>query len=837
MKVSLHRGTLLAGTALGIGLAAPVQAAPDPAAESTAAATEATQTAAQDEESVIVNARRRAELLQDVPISISVFNQERLTDLNVVNAQDLATYTPSLATTTTYGPNNSTFAIRGFVQETGTGPSVGVYFADVVAPRGPSQGFPAGDGAGPGMFFDLENVQVLKGPQGTLFGRNTTGGAVLFVPRKPTRDLEGFAEVSIGNYDMRRLQAVLNLPIADTVRLRVGGDINKRDGYAINDSGIGPRDFDDVNYVSLRGSLVIDITPTLENYTIGTYVDSDTNGHVQKIVACNPTDDLTNLLGTQACDIIADQDTKGFNHLRSDVPDPYAKLRQWQAINTTTWEASDQITVKNIISYAELRTKIRSALFGTQFVFTKDLFFPGFPAQDTPVGFANIRHVPDGYSSNQSTFTEELQVQGEMGALTWQAGGYYEDSKPIGFIGSQSPVFLSCLDPDDFVCTDITTRGALNYTVAKNTFKTRGLYAQGTYALSEQFKLNAGIRYTWDKARSISRQITYTFPFAVPDSKPANQFCTRVDTTTPPLCELTLERDWSAPTWMLGVDYLPTKDVLLYGKYSRGYRTGGIKADVPLEFAVFEPEKVDSFEIGAKTSFRGAVRGHFNIAAFYNNFSDQQIQLGFIPNPASPISVAPTAGPVNIGKSRIWGIEVDAQIRPVEGLALDAAYTYLDTKVKEVGTATLPPTSPYLVSGQIVAGDELALTPKHKLVLSATYTLPLEESIGRISLGGTYVYTSKQISTYSLRDPAVSQFFGGKDIGILPSYDIVNLNLNWDEIGGGPIDASLFVTNLFNEKYLTSVNGIFPATGFDTGAIGEPRMYGVRARVRFGGGA
>ena len=131
---------------------------------------------------IIVTARRTEERLQDVPISITVFNQEELANRNVVNAQDLAAYTPSLSANGNFGSENSSFAIRGFAQDIGTAPSVGVYFADVVAPRGASNGLPSGDGAGPGAFFDLQNVQILKGPQGTLFGRNTTGGAILLVP-------------------------------------------------------------------------------------------------------------------------------------------------------------------------------------------------------------------------------------------------------------------------------------------------------------------------------------------------------------------------------------------------------------------------------------------------------------------------------------------------------------------------------------------------------------------------------------------------------------------------------------------------------------------------------
>src|SRR6266700_2082645 len=161
---------------------------------------------------IIVTAQRMEERLQDVPISITVFKQEQLDRNNVTNAVDLANITPSLSVNNNFGNENASFAIRGFVQDAGTAPSVGTYFADVVAPRGPTQGTQAGDSAGPGSFFDLQNVQVLKGPQGTLFGRNTTGGAVLFVPQKPTSTFEGYLEAEGGNFDMKRVQAVINLP-------------------------------------------------------------------------------------------------------------------------------------------------------------------------------------------------------------------------------------------------------------------------------------------------------------------------------------------------------------------------------------------------------------------------------------------------------------------------------------------------------------------------------------------------------------------------------------------------------------------------------------------------
>jgi iron complex outermembrane receptor protein len=148
--------------------------------------------------------------LQDVPISISVMNQSQLEAHNVITAEDLAKNTPSLQVNNNFGNDNTMFALRGFSQDIGSAPTVGTYFGDVVAPRGGAFSTPAGEGAGPGAFFDLENVQVLKGPQGTLQGRNTTGGAVMLVPVKPTHRLEGYVEGTLGDYNSKGIQAVIN---------------------------------------------------------------------------------------------------------------------------------------------------------------------------------------------------------------------------------------------------------------------------------------------------------------------------------------------------------------------------------------------------------------------------------------------------------------------------------------------------------------------------------------------------------------------------------------------------------------------------------------------------
>ncbi|MDP9139245.1 MAG: TonB-dependent receptor plug domain-containing protein [Pseudomonadota bacterium] len=235
-------------------------------------------------EEIVVTATRREENLQDVAISITVFNQDQISKANMTTSADIARYTPSLSANTRFGTDNASFTIRGFTQDLRTTASVGTYFAEVVAPRGQSTQT-SGDGAGPGTLFDLQNIQVLKGPQGTLFGRNTTGGAILIVPQKPTDEVEGYAEFTRTDLDGLRGQGVINYPASDDFRIRLGVDHNQRDGLLNNVSGIGPKDLADLDYTAGRLSLVWDITDTLENYTIASLVRSDTNGSTSQLYA------------------------------------------------------------------------------------------------------------------------------------------------------------------------------------------------------------------------------------------------------------------------------------------------------------------------------------------------------------------------------------------------------------------------------------------------------------------------------------------------------------------------------------------------------------------------
>ena len=823
-------------------------------------------------EEVIVTARRSEERLQDVPISITVFTQEQLSRNNVTNAVDLANITPSLSVNNNFGNENASFAIRGFVQDAGTAPSVGTYFADVVAPRGPTGGTQAGDSVGPGSFFDLQNLQVLKGPQGTLFGRNTTGGAILLVPQKPTSQFEGYAEVSSGNYDMLRVQAAVNAPLSDIARFRVAVDHQKSDGWMRNISGIGPRDYNNTDYTAVRASLVLDLTSNIENYTILSYSKSDTNGSFQKLIAAqqlgfnpvNPTVGVPNFVSVFSASQLAAEAARGagFWDAEANSTDPESRLEQWQAINTTTWHASDVLTVKNIASYAQFKDFQATPLFGTnwqlstlpaayQFIFQAGL----------PQGLAEINPAPGLNSADQSTYTEELQLQGATPdqRLTYQGGVYFEWSNPLAPIGNQSAGVIRCVDVNTLNCSDplgitftaITAAqlagfgvpppypavniGSVNYAAGETSYRDRGIYAQSTYSITDQLKLTGGVRYTSDQQTNDTTRITYHFPVQAPFTAAPTSFCT--DPLAPPGCNQFLEKKSSKPTWLIDLDYKPTDDMLLYAKYARGYRAGGVYATAPVDHRIFDPEKVDNYETGLKAIFRGPVPGILNIAAFYNDFSNQQLQIGF--NPAvDPLTgarapVSPTAAIVNAGKSRIYGTEIEAAVTPVEGLKLDINYTYLKAYIRQIAPVTTSDPNYVQDVGLINSGTPLVLSPRNKAVLSGNYTLPLDRSIGAISFGAAYIYTSSQQTNYTYLDPAIVATMGA-NYGSVAGHSLVNIDLAWNNIFGSGVDLTAFGTNVTNKQYYAFIPGLAGNSGVEFATLGAPRMYGARVRYRFG---
>jgi len=778
---------------------------------------------ATSDDTIIVTARRVEERLQDVPISISVVDQDRINRANIVSGEDLAKVVPGLNVQSKYGAENANFAIRGFQQEIQTSSSVGTYFGEVVSPRSGSPSVQAGDGAGPGSLFDLQNVQVLKGPQGTLFGRNTTGGAVLLTPRKPTDRFEGYVEGSYGNYDMKRIQAVVNVPLADWARLRLGVDHQTRDGYAINAGAVGPRDFYDVNYVAARGSLVLDLAPDIENYTIVSYMRSDTNGQMNQIFRANPAAGFGPLAVPQVNRYLASG--KKYQ-VELSLTDPRVLTNVLQFINTTTWQASDNLTVKNIASYSTFKQILRQDLYGAAFY---------IPNATSPIGYVAAAFLlpPDNaHSADQKNITEELQFQGSGmdSRLSYQFGLYYERSTPGGPAGSRLPnTGATCLFSENKLLSDFrclppglqTGTGSANVTIGSLRFINMAAYAQATYAVTEQFKLTGGIRYTYDRSRgeATGRQYTFVSP---PGGGFGQATIVRCQPNYDPVtCTRSARTSTKRPTWTLNAAYNATDDLMVYATYSRGYRQGAAAPfyTYPNRPSQFGPEKVDNFEGGVKTGFHGAVSGNVNLAAFYSNLTAQQLLVAAIDTNGSNGSATAI---YNAGKSRVYGFEVDGSLRFSQFFRLDAGATYVNSKLISADFPTVIP-GYNSINPSALAGDPLPYTPKWGINVAGTFTLPVPEEYGQIDFTATYRYNSR----YSTGASILKTAYGDK-------VSQLDLSLDWRDIAGAPIDLSLFGSNVTNQFTATGVAALYNSFGFDARYLGRPRMYGARVKWRFG---
>jgi iron complex outermembrane receptor protein len=358
-------------------------------------------------------------------------------------------------------------------------------------------------------------------------------------------------------------------------------------------------------------------------------------------------------------------------------------------------------------------------------------------------------------------------------------------------------------------------------------YENKALYTQASLdLLPELLTLTGGVRYTWDKTRGTSTQTVYTFapmpqggffpPELNPDTGDLGE-CV-ADAASFPECTIGLAQDSDAPTWLIDLDLKPVEGTLIYAKYARGYRQGSVNIFGLESSNTYGPEKVDTYELGAKTSFEWPIPGTFNVAGFYNDFRDQQLQLGIL-----PVAFVPTTAIVNAGSSRIWGIEAEANIEPIENVHLGVAYTYLNTKVEELNfPETLP--GALIIVPSAAEGDQLPFTPEHKLSATASYLLPfVPQTAGDVIVSANYVFTSDQEAVTA----AASAFH------TIPSYSLLNLNLSWNHVMDTPVDASIFATNVLDEHYWTFISGTFNATGFETRALGEPTMFGARLRYNF----
>lgn len=805
-------------------------------------------------EEIVVTAQRREENLQDVPISITVLSQAQISNANITNSADLARYTPSLSTNNRFGPENASFTIRGFTQDFHTSASVGVYFADVISPRGQNSQT-SGDGAGPGSLWDLENVQVLKGPQGTLFGRNTTGGAILIVPKKPTDEFGGYIDASGGDFNAQHIQAVVNVPVTEDLRVRVGVDRNTREGTLTNITRIGANKLGDVNYTAGRLSAVWDITDSIQNYGIFTFVNSDTAGYTQQLYACNnpitrlsqagidpsailpgiqnilttgklnltdpipgvPVGSPFALLTFQSCEQqLADQKAAGqggFYDVVEAIKTPITQIKERRFINTTTWKISDNVSFKNNFSYAHLYTQNGSNIFGTRFPDSTDIS----GQREFPLGASLV--APTVPVTRQKTMVEEMQLQGDAfdQRMIWQGGLYYEHSTPDGLSGNNSASFVYCdlrtLEgaPSQYNCFDPIEGilgGVLSYKL-KTEYLNLAAYGQGTFNFNDQISMTFGMRYTKDKTEGYGIKYLYKYDLSI-------QRAPTVTVQRPKI-------ESQAPTGMLEFNYHPTDGLMTYAKYTRGYRQGNVNITADPGLDTHAPEHINSYELGLKSTFEWFIPGRVNVAVFKNDLTDMQLQGGYISTTSGP-----TTAIFNAGKAKSQGFEVESSFQPFEFLTASLSYSYLNTKLIKSADFCGRVAAVGLLEGISCtpiadAGGELPFAPKSSYVINLNWFLPVPEEYGHVSMGTTYAYTGKQRAAATSATP----------FAILDDFGILNVNLNWNDIFDKSFDFNIVANNVLDKNYVTFTSGTYKPLGVESRSVGLPRMISARLKYSF----
>lgn len=743
-----------------------------------------------DAGAIIVTARRTSERLQDVPVAITAYNPALLQQKGIRSVYDLQQATPGLVVTNTQSQGRAAggYNIRGQKQSADDAPpGVVAYLNDVPI-------------YGPGIaraFFDIDTVQVLKGPQGTLFGKNTNGGAILVNSKRPTVDgVEGYVTARYGNYDDKYVEGAVNVPLGSSFALRVAGNLERRDGFTKNLAG---PDLDDLHYGNLRASfLVAPQDSSFENLTVFNYTNIDEGGTGYKItqVIANPA-----ITGGQpfsasrqaalAAALLLDERTV------SNAAPGFTYARALGVTNTTKVELSDSLLLKNIAGYQELK-------------------FEGLSDYDN----VTPEFLSVGYARHTKQFTNELQLQGKFldNRLSVIVGGFYLSEKQDPFAGRTRFGATSAgyvLTPEFFY----------NLQFTHTDLESKALFAQATYKLTDALSFTGGYRYTWDDLSLLDQQRrvfvagTVLLPPVVPLPFQSCAFPGAPGTPDPRLsvdltsCVRTGKASFSAGNYNLSLDWKPTADMLVYLAHRHGYKSGGFNVTSAFygKGNIYNPEKVDDVELGVKHSGDlGGMRYRLNASVFHSWYDDLQL-VQVITDASGPQSLTQ-----NTGKARLWGGDIDLSIEPVEGLTLGGTFSYFDGKFTKqngivIGAGGVPVN---------LVGLKYRSQPKTQFTLSAAYTMPVGEE-SNVEASVFYSHTQGYYASY---DVLPGNF--------IPSYDLLNARIGITNIAGSGVGLAVFGKNLTDEIY---TNGIARGEtfGYISRIYGEPRTYGVEATFRF----
>jgi iron complex outermembrane recepter protein len=736
-------------------------------------------------EEITVTARRREERQQDVPLAITALSGDFLKQNAVMSLRDLNGQVPSLQIESYNSPLYTNIGIRGQRNNNvapGQDPAVGYYFSEV------SYSYPVGINE---QLFDLQSLEVVKGPQGTLFGRNTTGGGVLITPAKPTGQFEGSLTAGMTGFDHGLgfyTTDVVNLPLNDILSFRVAVNLISHDGYvknlitpeqvdafAINPS-FGPgsaADPDDEHSKAFRISALFKPAATVDSYFLFQGSEYRDSGMAYSLTALSPAGyanyalSLIGVNGVQVYQTRQAQQASDFWSTDSGLS-AYNRANDLAGSNTTTWTPMDLFTVKNIVGYRRFSVE-----------------------QAIPLDGMPYQILDSAFSDEGSEYSDELQFQGKTpdDLFNWVAGYYF---------------FAQYLEHprETLALPEFGTPPSHAQEDVGN--KSNAEFAQGTMKLPwlRDLSFTAGVRNTHDDRRMTSQSY----------NSPGTASCALTGVSN---CEFAGDVGYNVVTYNLSLDYKIDPDTLVYVARRKGYRAGGwnyVGGPTPDTFGPFKPEFVNDWEVGLKRDWHfGPSSLRSNLAVYRSRLTDAQQLLSPATNP-NLFEV------INAASATINGGELELTYVPVKGLEFSSFVSIIDAYFNS-----------FVYGGNNFTNNSFAQTPKTQYEVRGKYDLPLEPALGTISVEADYTHQSHIYFTVDAQGsewgPTSSQGQNG--------YGILDVRLDWHSIMQSKFDAAFYIKNATATEYNAFGVILYTSLGYNVATIGQPRIFGLEGTYRF----
>ena len=754
---TLFKTALLAGAAWSASSTMALAADPAPAPASTTTVGE-----------VVVTARRTNESLQKTPVSVTVVSQAQLDAEGAKDVTDLQGSVPNMNIVHGRGQADSTnIYIRGVGQPDALqtfDPAVGFYVDDVFYPRI----------VGSMMdLLNLKDIEVLRGPQGTLYGKNTIAGAVKIDTQQPGDTVREGVDLSYGNYNSVIVKGFVEGPVSDTLSLGLSANSETHDGY-ITDT-LNGRKYDNQDTQSVRGQAVW--KPSNDFKLV---LSADYTHEAAALTAGQPTATLSNAFGVPL-DIITNPPKWDWKaQLGSDLPNK-EPLETGGVAATATWNVNDAFTIKSITSYRH-----------TDYDYYIDI-------DATPLQIGDVQ-----LAVRDDTFSEELQFDYKAGAWNVVSGLYYmnehissnQDAYADDYIANPFPVFAA----STFLRTIHDDLRTDSYAA----------YANAIYAVNDDLHISAGLRVT-DESKK------YFFTTSTFSDNPV------FDGVYTPAFEQD-PKTWVNVSPMVSVDYQVTPAAMIYARIAEGFQSGGFNGrsdSASTGVLPYGPETLWSYEAGFKTDWFDH-RLRLNGDVFYNDYRDFQASVGtFQPGPGG-INTAVDAV-INAGGLSISGAELELTAAPTAQLHFDAEIGYLDAKYTQFNdTSYITPTNP---SGSRTWMTP-AFSPKWTMRLGPSYRWDLDN--GHITLSDQAVFHSTMAIAVDNASPQMQRYPGM----FQPSYWVDDAQLVWDS-ADGRYSLGLYAKNITNQVYRTDAENFATVGGIMTDYYGDPRTYNITFRYRY----